>query len=112
MTHRGPVTTPGLTDHEILMELHHRMRVVEASCEKMAAQMFMMAAERAKLLQHHRALIEHAARLVRQKEALMEMVGRLVLESRNPPLFISGSPLELAPEMSADLERALREMGH
>lgn len=108
MTHRGPITTPGMTDHEILMELHLRMRVVEASCEKLSAQAH---TERAQLLKANRMQGETIIRLIRSKEQLMELVGRIVIEAQHP-LVITGAPLplEVSPEMAADIRRALDEI--
>jgi hypothetical protein len=111
MTHRGPITTPGMTDHEILMELHQRMYVIEGACETMAAQQLVAA-------RNQRMLIEHAARLLRAKEILLEALGRFALArdeaavQRSIQQALSPVDTYVSPEMRADIERAMREMGH
>lgn len=65
-------------------------------------------------------LAAHVLRLLRQKECLMEMVGRFILEHQrlalNNPLYsvsIASQPIDarVTPEQLADIQRAFKEMG-
>ena len=113
MINRGPLPAPakpGMTQLQILQDMHGRLHTLEAYVESMHCQMSEMLTERHKLMQTQRALIEHCQRLLHAKETLLGIVGRFVLEGQSRDLVLSGAPL--SAEMQADISRAFAEMGH
>ena len=120
--HRGPSNSPGMTDHEILMELHLRMYTLEKTCENLSAQAF---TERQQLLRANRMQGETIIRLLRAKESLLEALGRIAFGQQvagNDKPIVDLRPLSaglrdigaepLDDQTAVDIARALREMGH
>jgi hypothetical protein len=110
--HRGPSNSPGMTDHEILMEMHLRLYTLEGACEKMAAQQMVMT-------RNQRMLIEHAQRLLHAKELLLAALGRVAYTKPSIPtatdlasILAQQTGVPYDSQTQADIDRARREMGH
>jgi flagellar biosynthesis/type III secretory pathway chaperone len=67
----------GMTDRQIMQDMHGRLAVLEATCETLCAQQRAMMAERGKLIAMNRMQGETIIRLMRAKESLLEALGRL-----------------------------------
>ena len=89
---------PELTQKQILVDLHERLRALEGQVECMSARAHMEALERARWLATQRRLVEHCERLVRAKETLLAAIGSMTVERQG------GGEIAAALYEPADLE--------
>ena len=72
-----------LTQKQILVDMHERLRALEGQVECMSARAHMEALERARWLVTQRRLVEHCERLVRAKETLLAALGAMAVEKQD-----------------------------
>jgi hypothetical protein len=74
-----------MTQKEILVDMHGRLKTLEAHVEQLLANERAHAEQWDRMVAMQRTLIAHVTRLMRQKEVLLEAVGRTALDARYVP---------------------------